>query len=157
HPGAALRAALGRLRRPSHRDRPRRTDPREDRGRPHPPALRRHRLGCWLSLRGKRGERRGSGAAGGRRGQEHPARGGRSVGRRSAMKVVSRFPATLFIRVWLLLAFVVVLVVLQVAVSLVAGLDGWLSLSPDQVDLAREVQGNVARWGDPGWQQQLRP
>jgi signal transduction histidine kinase len=73
------------------------------------------------------------------------------------MKVLPRFPATLSIRLWLLLAFVAVLVVPQVVVSLVAGLDGWLSLSPIQVDLAREVQGNVARWSDSDWQEQLRP
>jgi signal transduction histidine kinase len=73
------------------------------------------------------------------------------------LKVLPRFPAALSIRVWLLLAFVAVLVVPQVVVSLATGLDSWLTLSPIQVDLAREVQGNVARWGDPGWQEQLRP
>jgi signal transduction histidine kinase len=73
------------------------------------------------------------------------------------LKVLPRFPATLSIRVWLLLAFVAVLVVPQVAVSIATGLNGWLTLSPIQVDLAREVEGNVARWADPTWQNPLRP
>jgi signal transduction histidine kinase len=73
------------------------------------------------------------------------------------LKVLPRFPATLSIRVWLLLAFVAVLVVPQVAVSLATGLNGWLTLSPIQVDLAREVEGNVTHWADPTWQNPLRP